>query len=136
MNQRKINTMRTKLGRLARNQCANYKIGGSCDLQRCGLCTVEIKTDLMPGNICPYFMRNVLPADPALMREYLKYLPADHPLRNKSNRAGKCKRCGQRFERRSNWQQYCAGCAVENEKENSRRRNRDYRDRQRKRMTI
>lgn len=136
MSQRKINTMRTKLGRLARNQCANYKSSGACDLQRCGLCTVEIKTDSMSGNICPYFMRNVLPADPALMREYLEYLPADHPLQSKSNRAGKCNRCGHRFERKSNRQLYCAGCAVENEKENSRRRNRDYRDRQRKRMTI
>lgn len=136
MNQRKINSRRSKLGRLARNHCANYKSGGACDLQRCGLCTVEIKTDSIQGNICPYFMRNVLPAEPALMREYLECLPADHPLRNKSNRAGKCNRCGQRFERRSNRQQYCAGCAVENEKENSRRRNRDFRDRQRKRMTI
>lgn len=67
MNQRKINSTRSKLGRLARSRCANYKSGSACDLQRCGLCTVEIKTDSMPGNICPYFMRNVLPADPALM---------------------------------------------------------------------
>lgn len=136
MNQRKINTMRTKLGRLARNQCANYKSGGACDLQRCGVCTVEIKTDSMPGNVCPYFMRNVLPVDPVLMRKYLEYLQSDHPLQSKSNRAEKCKRCGHRFERKSNRQLYCAGCAVKSEKENSRRRNRDYRDRQRKRMTI
>lgn len=49
MNQRKINSRRSKLGRLARNHCANYKSGGACDLQRCGLCTVEIKTDSIQG---------------------------------------------------------------------------------------
>lgn len=111
-NKRKINSIQSQLGRLARHNCTNYQTGGGCPLQTCGSCIVGIKTDSLPGNVCPYFMRHVLPADPELESEYLDYMPASYPLKKTGRRRNmkECARCGGRFEAKSNRAKYCEPC--------------------------
>lgn len=110
MNQRKINSIQSNLARLARDQCASYKEGGLCDIQRCGLCVVGIKTDSLPGNVCSYFMRSVLPADAKLFDEYLDYFPQGYPLKKDRPNMKPCQQCGDLFEKRSNAAKYCEHC--------------------------
>ena len=122
MNQRKIRSIQSRLARLARQNCANYE-GGACLIQPCGQCIVEIETDRLPANVCPYFMQAVLPADPALMDEYLDYFPRDYPLkRENSGLPDVCERCGDRYKRTSNRQKYCHQCRDEVRREQAKRR--------------
>lgn len=110
MNQRKVKSMRSKLGRLAKG-CASYKEGGGCHVQRCGLCVVQIETDSPVGNVCPYFMRSVLPADPKLETEYLSYFPQKQQKETEGSRNLKdCARCGDKFRPGSNRARYCKHC--------------------------
>jgi Cysteine-rich VLP len=121
MNQRKLRSIQSRLGRLARKNCANYS-AGNCLMARCGKCVVEIETDGLPANVCPYFMKFVLPADPALMDEYLEYFPRDYPLKNDRPRLKPCDRCGELFEKRSNAAKYCDHCRKLNERDKARTR--------------
>lgn len=121
MNQRKLRSIQSRLGRLARKNCANYS-AGNCLMARCGKCVVEIETDGLPANVCPYFMKFVLPADPALMDEYLEYFPRDYPLKNDRPRLKPCERCGELFEKRSNAAKYCDHCRKVNERDKARTR--------------
>jgi Cysteine-rich VLP len=121
MNQRKLRSIQSRLGRLARKNCANYS-AGNCLMARCGKCVVEIETDGLPANVCPYFMKFVLPADPALMDEYLEYFPRDYPLKNDRPRLKPCERCGELFEKRSNAAKYCDHCRKLNERDKARTR--------------
>jgi hypothetical protein len=121
MNRRKLKTIRSRLARLARNNCANYK-DGACEIQRCRQCIVEIETDGLPGNVCPYFIKFVLPADPALMGEYLDYFPRDYPLKNDRSSLKPCERCGELFEKRSNAAKYCPTCRSLNKRDKARAR--------------
>jgi hypothetical protein len=112
MNQRKRKSLRGRLARLAKNNCANYKANPyvECELTMCKLCVVQIETDSMVGNVCPYFMRNVLPAEPKLMNEYLDYFPQDYPLKKKRRNMKSCGRCSEEFEAKSNRAKYCIHC--------------------------
>lgn len=115
MDKRKRDTLRNKLARTARNNCANYQGCNECPLFAAG-CIVQIPTDTMRGNVCPYFMRYVLPVDPELMDDYLQYFPDDYPLK-KAKGAKRCDRCKQSYTPTSNRQKYCKGCGTINEKE-------------------
>lgn len=107
MNQRKVRSIQSKLARLARNDCASYK-DGACELQRCGQCIVAIETETLPGNVCGYFMKSVLPAKPALMNEYLSYFPRVSTIQ-KAN-VKNCSRCCDPFEAKGNRAKYCDHC--------------------------
>lgn len=131
MNQREVRSIRAKLARLARNECSLNQNGG-CPAQQCGQCVVEIRTDSMIGNVCPYFMRSVLPSDPTLNADYLDYFPRDYPLRKKLKEADRCEGCNVEIEKRNNRHKFCDKCSAERERAKSRERNRKYRDKQRK----
>lgn len=107
MNQRKVRSIQSKLARLARNNCALYK-NGECDLQRCGQCIVEIQTDTLPGNVCAYYMKSVLPAKPALMNDYLSYFPRESMIQQANVK--NCSRCGDFYEAKGNRAKYCDHC--------------------------
>ncbi|NMD69603.1 hypothetical protein HHO41_04820 [Bacillus sp. DNRA2] len=121
MNSRELNSIQAKLGRLARNECVNYK-DGTCELQRCGACVVTIKTDSLPGNVCRYFMTSVLPADKSLNSEYLGYFPRGYPLKKTKKPSATCHRCGEPFEKTSNAAKYCEDCRSLNERDKARAR--------------
>ncbi|WP_199880717.1 cysteine-rich VLP protein [Bacillus massiliglaciei] len=121
MNQRKVKSIRSKLGRLARNKCTNYN-EGSCPIQSCGQCVVTIETVTLPGNVCPYFMRHVLPADLSLQSEYAETFPKGHILRKKKPKLSDCKRCGDPFEKRGNAAKYCDDCRRITERDKARAR--------------
>lgn len=121
MNQRKVNSIRSNLARLARNECANFN-DGSCSLQKCGQCIVTIPTDTLPGNVCSYFMQHVLPNDLALNEEYLETFPRDYPLRKAKPKLADCRRCGGAFEKRGNAAKYCDDCRELNERDKARAR--------------
>ncbi|MEH7374932.1 cysteine-rich VLP protein [Neobacillus drentensis] len=120
-NKRKTDSIRSRLARLARNSCATYN-DGACALQQCGLCVVTIKTDTLPGNVCPYFMKSVLPADAPLMNEYLEYFPKDYPLQKTKKKLSTCQRCNEQFQKRSNSAKYCDDCRALNERDKARTR--------------
>ena len=109
MNQRKLRSIRSRLARLARNNCANYK-DGACEIQRCGQCIVEIETDGFPGNVCPYFMLAILPSNTKLQDEYLDYFPRGYPLKKDKPNLKPCVRCGELYEKRGNRAKYCNHC--------------------------
>ncbi|MEF2096420.1 hypothetical protein V3595_17290 [Bacillus sp. CFBP9009] len=121
MNQRKVKSMRSKLSRLAKNECASYK-DEACAVQRCGQCIVAIETDSMPGNVCGYFVRSVLPAVPELHAEYVDTFPKGHALRNEKPKLSDCKRCGESFEKRGNAAKYCDDCRALNDRDKARAR--------------
>lgn len=121
MNQRKLRSIQSRLGRLARKNCANYE-GGKCLIMPGGQCVLEIETDRLPANVCPYFMKFVLPADSKLMDEYLEYFPRGYPLKNDRPRLKPCVRCGDLFEKRSNAAKYCDHCRKLNERDKARTR--------------
>lgn len=109
MNRRKLKSIRSRLARLARNNCANYQ-GGKCLIMPGGQCIVEIETDRLPANVCPYFMKFVLPADSKLMDEYLEYFPRGYPLKKDKPNLKPCVRCGELYEKRGNRAKYCNHC--------------------------
>lgn len=118
MNQREMKSLRSKLARLARNQCAG-----------CGKpCIVEIETDTMPGNICPYFMKSVLPANPELERQYLECFPDDYPLKLKTSAKRSCVRCNKPIELDGPNRKYCPDCKKLAERDSKRRRMQRYRE--------
>ncbi|MBT2603945.1 hypothetical protein J7E55_13130 [Bacillus sp. ISL-53] len=121
MNQRKVNSIRSKLARLARNECANYN-RGACTLKTCGECIVTIPTDTLPGNVCSYFMQHVSPIDLVLNEEYLETFPSDYPLRKAKPKLTNCQRCGGAFEKRGNAAKYCEACRKLNERDKARAR--------------
>ncbi|MED0701083.1 cysteine-rich VLP protein [Aeribacillus composti] len=121
MNQRKIKSLQNRLARLARQNCANYQ-GGECLIMLGGQCVLEIETDRLPANVCPYFMKFVLPADPALMDEYLDYFPCGYPLKKEKQNLNPCARCGELFEKRSNAAKYCPTCRSLNKRDKARAR--------------
>ena len=118
MNKRKVDSMRGKLGRLAK-ECASYKEGGGCSVQRCGLCVVQIKTDSAIGNVCPYFQTHVLPADRKLEAEYRSYFTQEKRVGPK---LAECLRCGGEYEKGSNAAKYCADCRELNNRDKARAR--------------
>jgi hypothetical protein len=121
MNQRKVRSIQSKLSSLARHECANFK-DGACELQRCGQCIVTIPTETLPGNVCPYFMKHVLPDAPKLNDEYLEYFPKDYPLRKTKKKLSTCLRCGDSFQKQSNSAKYCLECRKLNERDKARAR--------------
>lgn len=121
MNQRKVRSIQSQLARLARKNCANYK-DGACELQRCGDCIVEIATETLPGNVCPYFMKHVLPEEVNLNEQYLEYFPREYPLRKTKKKLSTCLRCGDSFQKQSNSAKYCSDCRKLNERDKARAR--------------
>jgi hypothetical protein len=121
MNQRKVKSIQSKLSRLARNECANYK-NGACEIQQCGICVVTIETDSLPGNVCPYFMKHVLPDALELNEEYLEYFPKDYPLKKTKKRLSTCQRCNEQFQKHSNSAKFCDDCRTLNERDKARAR--------------
>lgn len=121
MNQRKVRSIQSKLARLARNDCANYK-DGACELQRCGQCIVAIETETLPGNVCGYFMKHVLPDEPKLNDDYLEFFPSDYPLKKSKKKLSTCNRCGDHFQKESNSAKYCSDCRSLNERDKARAR--------------
>jgi hypothetical protein len=91
----------------------------------CGECVVTIQTDSMPGNVCPVFMRTVLPVDSELMNEYLEYFPPDYPLKKKRRNMKPCDKCGDKFEAKSNRAKYCEHCRKVAKREQTVRSNRN-----------
>lgn len=85
-------------------------------------CVVCIRTDSMPGNVCPYFMRHVLPGDAKLNDEYLEYFPASYSLRKEKKKVAECLRCGDAFEKKGNRAKYCNECRKLNERDKARAR--------------
>lgn len=121
MNRRKLKSIRSRLARLARNNCANYQ-GGKCLIVPGGQCIVEIETDRLPANVCPYFMQHVLPADAELFAEYVHYFPHGYPLKKDKPNLKPCERCGELFEKLSNAAKYCPTCRKLNERDKARAR--------------
>lgn len=121
MNQRKLRSLQSRLGRLARQNCANYS-AGNCLLARCGKCVLEIEADRLAANVCPYFMKHVLPADAELFAEYLEYFPRGYPLKKEKPSLKPCERCGELFEKLSNAAKYCPTCRSLNKRDKARAR--------------
>lgn len=123
---RETQSLRAKLGRHARSNCASY----GCDACPFAVCVVEIQAERIAANTCPYFVRHVLPSDPVLERDYQDALPNSHPAKTKPEVVATGKRCATcevRFEPRSNRQLYCAGCAEERRKQKEAERKREAR---------
>lgn len=111
MNKRERYSLRSKLGRKAKSDCVNY----SCDSCPFAECVVEIQTDRVESNTCPYFVKYVLLSDEILYNEYLEALPKEHPLKVvKGEVVAKtkgCSRCNIEYIPNSNRQKYCKSCA-------------------------
>lgn len=107
-----------RVKRLVEKQCANYTCEGKADT-----CLHPASDDYGCGQIpsmhlcCRYFMRAVLPLDPALEAE----LTGTAETR-------KCAQCGKPFVPASNRAKYCPECAERAAKQKHAQRQRKYRD--------
>lgn len=136
LTKRETESLRSRLGSHARNNCASYARGG-CPFP---VCVVEIQAERIAANVCPYFVNYVLPSDPKLEQEYYDALPDKHPLKNHARKrlgivgqdgeskttgtggARRCEVCSIEFVARSNRQKYCAGCAEDKRREQAKER--------------
>ncbi|MCK6256809.1 hypothetical protein LCY76_09400 [Fictibacillus sp. KIGAM418] len=96
--------LKRETDRLAQKSCASGNGSGGCYLISGG-CLYARKN---PGfGRCPYFEKNVLPANPALESEYKRYFGEAAAAGSK---IGKCDRCGSSFAKTSNRAKYCGRC--------------------------
>lgn len=128
LTKRQTQSMRAKLGRHARTNCASY----GCNACPFAVCVVEIQAERIAANTCPYFVKHVLPADPTLERDYQYALPSGHSCKpvaiTESKATGKrCATCEILFQPRSNRQNYCAKCSAQRRKEKEAERKRNAR---------
>jgi len=111
MNKRERYSLRSKLGRKAKADCVNH----GCDTCPFATCVVEIQTDSIESNTCPYFVTSVLPSDELLYNDYIEALSRDHPLKAVKGEVEvitkDCTRCHNAFIPNSNRQKYCKSCA-------------------------
>ena len=111
MNKRERYSLRSKLGRKAKADCVNY----GCDTCPFATCVVEIQTDSIDSNTCPFFVTSVLPSDELLYNDYIEALSRDHPLKAVKGEVEvttkDCTRCHKAFILNSNRQKYCKSCA-------------------------
>ena len=119
--QREVRSIRARLGRLARDDCAIYSDG--CPFP---VCIVEVRADRVAANPCPYFLRHILPGSPALENEFHMALPEGHPAKPSDNAVpGKrCATCKTSFQPKSNRQKYCPECAAASRRKSDRLRKR------------
>ncbi len=128
---RKIQTTLNKAHNLAKSKCANYTGKTGCIQTAHGECVLSFECERVTANVCPYFMKSVLPADPIFFQEYLSFFPDDYPLKPKKEKqinTHKCTECNKAFIRKSNRQIYCQTCANERRKRQSRLRMREHRN--------
>lgn len=111
MNKRERYSLRSKLGRKAKAGCVNF----GCDTCPFAKCVVDIQTDRIESNTCPYFVKHVLPSDEILYNAYIGELPKEHPLKAVKGEVEvitkDCARCHNAFIPNSNRQKYCKSCA-------------------------
>ena len=128
--------LQARINRIART-CVNYDTD-HCTLSPRGIkCAVTIPVDvgrLGKTNLCPYFVRSLLPSDPATERAYHEQMEDSNPLKKFSitdnDRVAKCATCSASFIKRSNAQKYCKSCSAERrrKKEAERMRERRYKE--------
>lgn len=112
---RKTQTILNKLHRHARDNCANHIGKDGCIQTVHKRCVYSFQCDRVIGNVCPYFMKAVIPSDPILFDQYLKYFPDNYPLKPKKDERIKthdCRECGKPFIKNSNRQVYCNPCGI------------------------
>ncbi|MDM5197870.1 cysteine-rich VLP protein [Fictibacillus enclensis] len=121
MNQRKLQSVKSKANKLAKDNCANYTGAGLCLVACGGRCLLTYESE-GTGNICPYFIASVLPAEHELEMEYREIFDIPSvPLQKDL-----CDECGRPIERSSNRQKYCGECreSVRKTKEKQRQKER------------
>src|SRR5699024_9929033 len=126
---RKIQATINKAHRLAKDKCANFTNKTGCRQTAHGQCVFSFSCDRVTGNVCPYFMKAVLPSDPIFLQEYLSYFPDDYPLKPKKDeqiKTHKCAVCKSDYVRKSNRQKYCEPCGNERRKTQSKQRMQEY----------
>ncbi|MDM5339687.1 cysteine-rich VLP protein [Fictibacillus enclensis] len=122
MNQRRLQSVKSKAKKLAKENCANYTGAGQCLVACGGRCLLTYESDGI-GNICPYFIVSVLPADHEMETEYREIfdIPGGTPPKDL------CNECGRTIERSSNRQKYCGECRESVRKTKERQRQKEKR---------
>ncbi|WP_026677221.1 hypothetical protein [Fictibacillus gelatini] len=128
MNQRKLQSVKSRTLRLARSNCANFTGQNGCHVTVGGRCALFYESE-SNGNVCPYFVRSVLPGEPKLEKEYRELFGIKD---EKESIDDYCEECGRSIKRSSNRQKYCGSCSDEQARIKRNKRNREYRDRQRR----
>lgn len=113
MNQRKVKSLLTRLNRYASTHCATHQDKDGCMITPHEKCVLTFEADRPTANICPYFLKHVLPGNAQLFGEYIEYFPDGHPMKPKKLSADSphCEECGCPFKRKSNRQKYCGTCS-------------------------
>lgn len=123
MDKRKVRALLKRVHRHARDNCALHTGNDGCLATRHRKCVLSFDCDRVCGNVCPYFMRSVLPVDEQLFHDYIEHFPDDYPLKpDAKSLPDVCERCGGRYKKASNRQKYCASCRVQVRKEQAKRR--------------
>ncbi|VDG98857.1 Uncharacterised protein [Lysinibacillus sphaericus] len=112
---RQHSSLRGRIARMARKSCANYC--GGCPF---ATCIVQIDTGRIESNVCPYFVKSVLPMDTKLESEYTAAVYG-------TDYDNHCERCKVGFEPTSNRQKYCPDCSAIIRKESDRIRKKNAR---------
>ncbi|MBD7965389.1 cysteine-rich VLP protein [Fictibacillus norfolkensis] len=123
MNQRKLDSVKSKAKRLAKAECANFTGNEGCYVTCGNRCILFYESEGI-GNVCPYFIKAVLPGDHKLESEYRDLF--NIPTEKKSTDL--CEECSRPIERTSNRQKYCGECRgeVRKTKEKKRQQERRY----------
>lgn len=98
----------------AKNHCANHTGKNGCLMTAHGKCVLSFDSDRVAGNVCPYFLKSVLPMDKKLERDYTEQLPDGHkmkPDKEDTLNLHDCLSCGKKFVKNSNRQKYCKDCS-------------------------
>uniref|UniRef100_A0A0M0KI23 Cysteine-rich VLP n=1 Tax=Halalkalibacterium halodurans TaxID=86665 RepID=A0A0M0KI23_ALKHA len=114
-------TLEKEIRKLARLHCANFNAATETDcLYYDGPCRY-----FNEKGRCSYLETAVLPAEEALQTRYWNAITGNaQPVY--------CASCGDPYERRSNAQKYCRKCAPRVRLEQASKRNKKYRERQRR----
>ncbi|MGC4378982.1 cysteine-rich VLP protein [Fictibacillus sp. Mic-4] len=107
MNQRKLQSVKSRIKRLARDSCANFNGQNGCFIAPGGCCLLTYDSE-GTGNVCPYFLRSVLPVDPKLEMEYRELFGV--VVKQQEAPGHLCEECGKPYKRTSNRQKFCGAC--------------------------
>lgn len=123
--QRKTSSMLHRVHSHAKANCANHFGKDGCRVTAHGKCVLSLESERVIGNVCPYFMKAVLPTDSILFDQYLEFFPDDYPLKPAKKAriiTHNCDGCSKQYVRSSNRQKYCEPCADDRKKSQARER--------------
>ncbi|MDJ0332116.1 hypothetical protein [Planococcus sp. S3-L1] len=131
--------LRKRLGNHAKASCP---FASTIECPFGNTCAVTIQTERIASNTCLYFVKELLPQDKELEREYHDALPASHPMKKPQELMPKrspqeaarealgnrsCKRCGNSYAPTGTRQERCKDCAAIAKRESDKKRMADKR---------